>query len=216
MRLEGGDQSSRLYLLDRHDPSVIDSGADGGSLASPHLSASARVSASTRRRESCRSAGANSTRCSSIQPTGLREARALSGNCRRRCRERICRDLLNFRNCREPHACSRGPEGHLQHRKTAPNALFSLVPRKTPSDGGWVALACSSPRAQKHAFSTSAPAELHVRDARREKGARSALGRFEPVGSLASLWDVRNRYPELNFEALNTRPRPGVQSECHE
>ena len=64
MRLEGGDQSSRLWLLDRHNPSVIDSGADGGSLASPHLSASTRVSASTRRCESCRSAGANSTRCS--------------------------------------------------------------------------------------------------------------------------------------------------------
>ena len=173
MRLGAAAHSSRLWLLGRHDPSVIDSGADGGSLASPHLSASARVSASTRRRESCRSAGANSTRCSSIQPTGLREARALSGNCRRRCRERICRDLLNFRNCREPHACSRGPEAHVPYRKTAPIALFSLVPRKTPSDGGWAA------PAPEHKNMRSAPPRLPsytcvLRDARRAQDALSA------------------------------------------
>ena len=111
-------------------------------------------------------------------------------------RAAVCRDVLNFRNCREPHACSRGPEAHVRYRKTAPNALFYLVPPQNTLRRG---LGGSAPRAQKHAFSTSAPAELHVRAARREKGARRALGRFEPVGSLASLWGVRNRYSELNF-----------------
>ena len=72
-RLECPHHSSRLWLLGRHDPI-------GHRLwsrwrlaaASPHLSSSARVPASTRRRESCSSAGANSTRCGrkSRQPAG--------------------------------------------------------------------------------------------------------------------------------------------------
>ena len=80
------------------------------------------------------------------------------------------------------------PGAPSQERRAALNQSFTALYSRACRRLG------SGPRAQKHAFSTSAPAELHVRAARREKGARRALGRFEPVGSLASLWGVRNRY----------------------
>ena len=77
MRLKAAAHSSRLWQQGGGGRPVIDGGADCGSLASPHLSASARVSASTRRCEKCSSAGANGTRCLSIQPTPLSQPRAL-------------------------------------------------------------------------------------------------------------------------------------------
>ena len=64
--------------------------------------------------------------------------------------------------------------------------------------------------ASKH-LPPSAPAELHVRAARREKGARRALGRFEPVGSLASLWGVRNRYSELTSTPISVQNLSNIQ-----
>ena len=119
-------------------------------------------------------------------------------------RQNATHQQSRVRNVSTTHACSRGPgqKEKRMYRTERPRqspCFFSFPAKHPPTKGLGNWLGSSGPRAQKHAFSTSAPAELHVRAARREKGARRALGRFEPVGSLASLWGVRNRYPELNF-----------------
>lgn len=169
------------------------------------------MSASTRRRESCRSAGANSTRCSrkSRQPAsrlGTWHSGAPRNNCIAVNDLRGCAELSQLPGT--TRVLARARSACTVPKDRANRLVFSRSPQNTLRRG----LGSSGPRAQKHAFSTSAPAELHVRAARREKGARRALGRFEPVGSLASLWGVRNRYPELNF--LYPRTPPPVPLAC--
>ena len=74
-----------------------------------------------------------------------------------------------------------------------------LVSCRSPQIALRRGLGSSSPGAKKHAFSTSAPAERHVRAALREDGTGSVLGRFKGVFSLVSLWGVRSRCSQLKF-----------------
>ena len=62
-----------------------------------------------------------------------------------------------------------------------------LVSCRSPQIALRRSLGSSSPGAKKHAFSTSAPAEHHVRAALREEGIGSVLGRFKRICSRESL-----------------------------
>jgi hypothetical protein len=126
-----------------------------------------------------------------------------------RCRERSA-GIANFRNCREPHACSRGPEAHVPYRKTAPIALFFLVPRKTPSDGGWAA------PAPEHKNMRSAPPRLPsytcvLRDARRAQDVLSAdsnrLARWRHSGASVTVTLSSTSRTYVRPTCTNTRGR---------
>ena len=77
-----------------------------------------------------------------------------------------------------------------------------LVSCRSPQIALRRSLGSSSPGAKKHAFSTSAPAEHHVRAALREEGIGSVLGRFKRICSRESLWGVRSRHSYLNNHNL--------------